>query len=141
MIKRTILHIKTEKFPILPGEKDELVNDGMYGKGLAIYLNSSLKSKGYNSPFYCCEDWGWWVHIKGFPYLMGLCIYGSVGDDGGMHEYVVCSATTEERIWSWRKFRKVDTVNEVTKLMDDVELIFKEDSEITQCNRLDDFPW
>ena len=35
------IHIRSSKFPILPGEKEELVNDGMYGKALAEYLRKS----------------------------------------------------------------------------------------------------
>jgi hypothetical protein len=34
--------IRSSKFPILPGEKEELVNDGMYGKALAEYLQAKL---------------------------------------------------------------------------------------------------
>ena len=29
------IHVRSKKFPILPGEKEELVNEGMYGKALA----------------------------------------------------------------------------------------------------------
>ena len=29
------IHIRSSKFPILSGEKEELVNNGMYGKALA----------------------------------------------------------------------------------------------------------
>ena len=32
------IHIRSAKFPVLPGEREELVNEGTYGKALAIYL-------------------------------------------------------------------------------------------------------
>jgi hypothetical protein len=33
------IHISSAKFPILRGEKEELVNEGTYGKALAEYLH------------------------------------------------------------------------------------------------------
>lgn len=44
------------KFPILPGEADEFVCEGMYGKALAGYLADRLKERGYESLGYSCED-------------------------------------------------------------------------------------
>ena len=52
------IHVKSSKFPILSGEKEELVNDGTYGKALAEYLRVKLMERGYSVPFGCCEDWG-----------------------------------------------------------------------------------
>jgi hypothetical protein len=45
------IHIRSAKFPILPGEKAELVNEGMYGKALALYLQQHLSDRGYDAPF------------------------------------------------------------------------------------------
>jgi len=55
------IHIKSEKFPVLPGEDAELVNEGTYGKALAQYLEARLRERAYEVPTYCCEDWGWWI--------------------------------------------------------------------------------
>jgi hypothetical protein len=38
--------IRSTKFPVLPGEKEELVNEGTYGKALAGYLQKKLKERG-----------------------------------------------------------------------------------------------
>ena len=65
------IHIKSSKFPILPGETDELVNEGMYGKALAEYLQDKLAARAYDVPFVCCEDWGWWVELKAAPFTLG----------------------------------------------------------------------
>ena len=43
MNPNSFIHIKSSKFPILPGEEDELVNEGTYGKALALYIESELK--------------------------------------------------------------------------------------------------
>ena len=62
------IHIRSPKFPILPGENEELVNEGMYGKAAAEYLQLKLRERGYEVPFVCCEDWGWWVELKNAPF-------------------------------------------------------------------------
>ncbi len=57
-------HIRTSKFPILPGESEEIVNPDTFGKAFTEYLQASLIARNWNVPFVCCEDWGWWVEIK-----------------------------------------------------------------------------
>ena len=37
------IRISSAKFPILPGEDQELVNEGMYGKALGQYMLNSLR--------------------------------------------------------------------------------------------------
>ena len=69
---------RSAKFPVLPEEDGELVNEGTYGKALAQYLEARLKERGYDSPFICCEDWGWWVQIRGQPFTLGLTLKGLV---------------------------------------------------------------
>lgn len=71
------IHISSTKFPILPGEEEKLVNEGTYGKALAEYLAAKLRERGWDVPFVCCEDWGWWVSVKGQPFELGLCCYGA----------------------------------------------------------------
>ncbi len=56
------------RFGILPGEREELVNDGMWGKALAVYLQEKLRERGWDVPLVCCEDWGWWVEVAGESY-------------------------------------------------------------------------
>ena len=43
------IHIRSAKFPILPGEKEELVNEGMYGRALAEYLQARVRDRGYEA--------------------------------------------------------------------------------------------
>lgn len=66
------IHIQSAKFKILPGEEEEFVNEGTYGKSLAEYLQAQLTQYGYDVPFFCCEDWGWWIELKGQPFVLGL---------------------------------------------------------------------
>lgn len=129
MSPNAFIHIKSAKFPILPGEEEELVNEGMYGKALALYLESSLKELHYDVPFICCEDWGWWVEIKGQPFTLGVCIYGSADLDT-THELCVMVSIQPGRKWSWKRFGFVDTTSRVTTLFEDLRDIFQKDEAV-----------
>jgi hypothetical protein len=123
------IHIRSRKFPILPGEKEELVNEGMYGKALAQYLQSKLTERGYAAPFIACEDWGWWVELKTAPFTFGVCIY--CGPDVKEPLNLFCTdGAAAPRKWSWRRFRFVETKPWSEKLHGDLVSIFRADPEI-----------
>ncbi len=123
------IHIRSPKFPILPGEEEELVNDGMYGKALALYLQEKLKARGYDAPFICCEDWGWWIELKGAPFVFGVCIYCGPKVDGVLDLFCTDGATANKN-WNWRKFRVVDTTPWVAKLHADLVSVLQADPDI-----------
>ncbi len=123
------IHIRSARFPILPGEKEELVNEGMYGKALAEYLQSKLQERGYAAPFVCCEDWGWWVELKTAPFTFGVCIYCGPDREGPLDLFCTDGAMARKK-WSWRRFRFVDTTPYVNKLHEDLVSIFRADSEV-----------
>ncbi len=76
------IQIRSSKFPILPSEREELVNDGMFGKSLATHLQFKLSERGYVAPTICCEDWGWWVGLNEAPFTFGVCIYSRPDFEG-----------------------------------------------------------
>jgi hypothetical protein len=133
------IHIRSCKFPILPGEKEELVNDGMYGKSLAEYLQAKLSDRGYDAPFVCCEDWGWWVELKTAPFAFGVCIYSGPEDDGPV-DFVCTDAAAGPRKWSWKKLRFVETSPWVDKLHEDLMAIFQTDKDVQIVGVSEDFP-
>jgi hypothetical protein len=121
--------VKSSKFRVLPGEEKDLVNEGMYGKALAMYLQAKLGERGYEVPFFCCEDWGWWVELKNVPFDFGVCIYsGPVGD--GPIVFSCTDSAHASRKWSWRKFRFMGTEAWSKKLHEDLMAIFKSDNEV-----------
>lgn len=134
------IHIRSAKFPILSGEQEELVNEGMYGKSLANYWQQRLTKIGYVVPFACCEDWGWWVELKSAPFTFGVCIY-SVPSDNGPTEFVCTDGATGPRMWSWKKLRFVSTGPCVEKLHDDLLDIFTTDEYVEVVGVSDDFPF
>ena len=98
------IHIKSTKFPVLPGEDGELVNEGTYGKALAQYLEMRLKERSYPVSFICCEDWGWWIEIKGLPFVTGVCIYAT-GNLPDTNELCVAVDSAPGKRWSWSRFQ------------------------------------
>ncbi|MFO0864681.1 MAG: hypothetical protein U0744_08535 [Gemmataceae bacterium] len=123
------IRVQSSKFAVLPGEAEELVNDGLYGKALAEYLVEKLRLRGYDVPFLCCEDWGWWVELHGFPFAFGVCIYGTQLEDGQIDLYVTDGAAAA-RQWSWRRFRFVSTGQAAEQLHRDLLAIFTADPDV-----------
>ncbi len=141
MIPRTCVAIETKKFPILDGEDDELVNEGMYGKALCLYLEKELPLVGIEVPFFCCEDWGWWIEVKDDDFSLGLCVYSDPGTEKYPKKYAVISSVTNEKKWSWEKFKKIEMSHGVLKIMDAIEKVCREDKEIENVSRHDAFPF
>ncbi|MDF3130676.1 hypothetical protein P0Y35_15815 [Kiritimatiellaeota bacterium B1221] len=139
MTENPFIHINSSKFPILSGENEDLVNEGTYGKALAEYLAEHLKSRGYDVPITCCEDWGWWVEIKGQPYTLGCCVYGA-SNAGDNPELCVKISRNPERKWSLLRFRMIDTRERVVKLLGDLRAIFESDPEVVIIGLTEDFP-
>ena len=133
------IHVRSAKFPVLPGERAELVNPGMYGKALAQYLQARLREKGYDAPFFCGEDWGWWVELKTAPFTFGVCIYCAPERDGPLDLFCTDGARGAKQ-WSWRRFRSVDTTPYVRKLHEDLIAIFQADPEVPTPQHLAGFP-
>ena len=136
---RSFIHIRTSKFPILPGEREEIVNPGTYGKSFAQYVQAQLRSRGYRSPCVCGEDWGWWVEVALPSAAIGLCCYRPSEDDGET-DFVCVPSALSPRIWSWRRFRFVDISRELDTLVEDLKAIFASDPDIRLVGVTDDFP-
>jgi hypothetical protein len=133
------IHIRSSRFTILPGEKEELVNDGMFGKALAGFLQSKLRERGYDAPFVCCEDWGWWVELRNAPFVFGVCIYSGAEEDGPV-DFACTDGAIGPRKWSWRKLRFIDTSPWVDQVHDDLMAIFRAEVDVEIVGVSDDFP-
>ena len=134
------IHIHSSKFPIMSGEAEELVNEGTYGKALAMYVEENLKKRGYDIPFICCEDWGWWVEVKGQPFALGCCVYGA-SDAGDKPELCLSISREAERKWNILRFRFVDTRSRVEKLFEDLKEIFSSDPDVQILGFPSDYPF
>jgi len=141
MIPRSCIAIETKKFPILEEEDDEIVNEKMYGKALCKYLEHNLPKAGIKVPFFCPEDWGWWLEVEDNEFKMALCIYSDPDAKDDPEKYAILPSIKSENKWSWSKVRSIDVSKNVLKVMDTLERVFKEDNEIKSITRHDDFPF
>jgi hypothetical protein len=139
MNSNSFIQIRLPKLGVMPGEDEELVNEGMYGKAFAQFLESGLSRCGYQSPVVVCEDWGWWVTVAGLPFSCGLCIYGSRIGDSDELDLCVTVSTPKGRRWDWRQFRFVDTTPEVERLDQSIRAVCEADPEITVVGETPDF--
>jgi hypothetical protein len=139
MPETPFIHIRSAMFHILPGEEEEVVNDGTYGKAFAEYLRTKLTDRGYDIPFVCSEDWGWWVHVKGQPFTLGLCVYGFQMPDNSLDLCVQVSAKAEKR-FSWTRFRFIDQAPRVNQLHNALKDIVEIDPAIRVLGYSETFP-
>lgn len=141
MTSNPFLHIRSPKLRMMSDEDSELVNDGMYGKACALYLQSKLASRGYSIPFVVCEDWGWWVEVKGLDFTCGIGVYGMQIDDSADLDLCVTVLTAKGKKWNWTKLRSIDTSAEVSRLHDTIRGILEDDVDITIICESPDFPF
>jgi hypothetical protein len=140
-IPGTCIEIHTMKFPILDGEEDEVVNEGMYGKALCQYLEREMPRVGLEVPLFLAEDWGWWIEVKENDFVLGLQIYSDSEAGENPEKYAIMSSISKSSKWQWKKFRKIDLTNQITEIMNKIYQVLSEDPEILVVKRHDDFPF
>jgi hypothetical protein len=133
-------HIRSSKLSVLPGEDNALVNDGLYGKACAEYMQSNLASGGYVVPRFVCEDWGWWVEVKCDGFTCGIGVYGLRVDDSDALDLCVTVLTPKGKKWHWAKLRPIDTSAEICRLHDALGCMFEDDVDVVLISESDDFP-
>ena len=141
MIPQSCLLIESKKFPVLPGEDQEITNERMYGKALCQYLQSQLPPAGINVPSYCNEDWGWWLEVERGAFKMGVCIYSDPETAKDPEKYALLPSIHQEKKWSWAKFRNIDVSKDVLEIIAIVERVLKSDKDIPVVTRHDDYPF
>lgn len=141
MIPQSSLLIESKKFPVMPGEDQEITNERMYGKALCQYLQAELPQAGLKVPAYCNEDWGWWLDIEHDTFKMGLCIYSDPTAAKDPERYALLPSIHQAKKWSWTKFKKIDVSKDVLGIIAIVERVLKCDKDITVVTRHDDYPF
>jgi len=139
MATNPFIHVRSPKFGVLPGEDDELVNEGNDGKALALHLERELRALGWSTTAPVCEDWGWLVPVDGHPFRAGLCVYGILGDSGSLDFCVTVTPDPGPRR-RWSSFRRLDPGPVVRHLSDDVVSVFVGDPEVELVGTSDEFP-
>ncbi len=111
----------------------------MYGKALCLYLENELPKIGIEVPFYCNEDWGWWLEVLDGDFKMALCIYCETDDDDDPFKYTLMPSIVKSRVWSWSKFRKIDVSSQVLKIMHKLQCLFEKDTEVISVEKHNDY--
>ena len=141
MIPQSCLLVETKKFPIMPGEDQEIVNERMYGKALCQYLESVLPGAGLGVLGYCAEDWGWWLEVERGAFKMGLCVYSDPEATANPERYAILPSVQQAKKWSWSKFKNIDNSADVLEIVGVLERVLKSDKEIPVVTRHDDYPF
>ena len=134
------IHIRSHKFQALPGEEEEIVNEGMYGKALCKYLQKELLKYNYESPTYYCEDWGWMLEIHNLPKGLDVCVYCDP-EKNPPTEYVICNSALSDKKWSWKNFSYIDLKPFIEKLNKDLVEIFAADSQVELVQVTEEMPF
>ncbi|MCE9604892.1 MAG: hypothetical protein K8U03_08325 [Planctomycetia bacterium] len=132
-------HIRSDKFTILPGEDEDIVNEGMYGKSLCLYLQRKLSERGWTIDFLGSEDWGWAVGIRVESLRFLLCVYGVEMEAGGLDLCVTVQALPDRK-WSWKRLRFIDTTEVVGRMNSELKAIFIEDNDVQFLGSTQEFP-
>ena len=134
---RPFLNLRTAKFPVQAGEEQEIINPGTFGKSFAQYIETTLKSAGFEVPFIVCEDWGWWVEVKLADARIGILCYRE-HDENGDCGYSCSLSPEKDSAWSWSKFRFVDLTTQLDKIHRSLCAAFQSDPEIQYLGESDE---
>ena len=132
------IHIASDKFPVQPGEDEEIYNEGMYGAALCEYLEVEMGKLGYEASG-LAEDWGWWVGITKGEFKSSLCVY-CTSEPPTCKTYAICDGEQSFKRWNWSKFRKVSRKDEILKLRADLLSVFQNDPDI-EVKGISDDAW
>lgn len=139
----SFIHVRTTRYGPLPGEEDEIVNPGMFGRALAEHLRERLEALGRAATGVCAEDWGWWVALDDAPFTFGACVYaierrGLDADDAW--EYVVTEAPVPTRRRGLGRRRGEPAEPWVDDLGVQLRTILDDDPDIEVLGVADEFP-
>lgn len=69
---KTHVEFRSDCFPAYKGEEND-INPGRFGKRLAEFIATGLRSHGFETDKIVAEDWGWMIPIKndGFALWIG----------------------------------------------------------------------
>lgn len=75
-----------------PGDHErEYVRQG------SLHLLARAPAKGWvNVPFFCNEDWGWWLKVERGGFKMALCLYSDPDAEGNPERYGLMPSIQKE---------------------------------------------
>ena len=129
---KTYFEFKSDKFPPCDGE-DEQINPGLWGKRSAEYLVQKLKAHGLETEEMNPEDWGWCIPIKNDDFSLWIGCGHQYGED----DQFLCFVQPDKPvIRKW--FKKIDTTEQVSRIVEALENILTSDPEIREFRSWDE---
>jgi hypothetical protein len=121
---KTHVEFKSDKFPPYDMEEDE-VNLGRWGKCLAEYMASKLKTNGVSVGNTYPEDWGWAIPVEGKSVSMWI---GCGNYEEYSNGFLCFIEPSKPIVKKW--FKKVDISDEIKLLHNVIDQILKSDDDI-----------
>ena len=97
------VEFRSDRFPADPDES-EIVNPGLWGRRLALFLRDGLRARGFHVDEPFPEDWGWALRVERQPFRMWIgCGHYQEYPDG-----YLCFIEPHKP-FVWKLFRRVET--------------------------------
>lgn len=122
---KTFVEFRSSKFPPYEGE-DEEINPGLWGKRLAEYFLSELPKHGVKPEGVIAEDWGYFLPIESQGAAHALCC----GHQYGGNDEFLCFTDPQQPV-TRRMFKKIDTTQELQRLVNAVDQVPQDDPDIS----------
>lgn len=143
MHDQRFIHIRTQRFPLLPNEPSHWVGRGTQGQALALHVQRGLQARGYAVPRVFSQDGGWWVDITSTPFEFGVRIHSGPSRQVGWTDYTLGNGAQRPSFWSWRQLSWVSVLPWVQRLHADLLAMLCVDPDVqlinAACSRA--LPW
>lgn len=120
----TQVTFRSELFPAT-AEELEGMNSGVWGHGLASYLQENLPKYGLNPTCLNAEDWGWMVEIENQEFPLWIGCGHQDGDDDEFLCFIEPSKPVIKRL-----FKKIETHEQVARVSDALRQLLASNTEI-----------
>lgn len=129
---KTHVEFRSDKFPPYEGEEEQ-INPDLWGKRLGEYLRDKLDPEGIEVEELIPEDWGWCLPIKNDTFSMWIGC-------GRYQEYpngYLCFIEPSKPLIR-KLFKKIDTTEQVGRVIKAFDKILESDHEITDLKWWDE---
>lgn len=141
MATNPFFHLRAPGLGVLPGEDEELVNEGFYGKALCLHLGAQLGARGWPVSPPVAEDWGWWLDAgERRPGRIGVCVYGQRLDDDSPELDLCATVHPDPGAHRRRSPRHRESAEHVARLNADLRDLLAADADVDLLAVTDEFP-
>jgi hypothetical protein len=126
------VEFRSDKFPPYEGEQEQ-INPRLWGRHLAEYLKQKLTGLAIETGEIGFEDWGCVLPVKNESFVLWVGCGHQYGDDDVFLCFIEPSKPVVRKL-----FKKIDTTEQVARLVKALENILVSDPDIRDVRWLDD---